>query len=490
MNKNNPKVKFGDFVKIGSNTFNFDLLTNKMDRWGDSYECYRLEAFAAFCAGSKASKTFILDTVMEYKDIVKENQGSIIYNSLAGDICSILMATTSKELLKNNMNALTSSIKKYIESDKEMINVKLRSHFTRYFHLSNISIIFSEDTTNMIDFYFDSLKAYDVPSIGGIVVKHSPTGIDFSNSDDITMTVVINIGRFVNYITDTTLSLDDNMDNFVKTIPGDAVNAIGNTIEVCFWAALIRDNSRIVNTNMSMIYLSFLTQIDYSFVNTKTGSDKCVNIQSSDERTLLAFNEFQNLFSGPISDMMRSKHSPRDMHRFTKMISYVSISNIISLFEKSDSTINEILKILMIKKSDKDFKFASTKKLLEIKADCECEKAMSVAKDLIITGRYFPLVFLKTFCSECSPKMVAFKKIDEKLEEHVHELAYRADSSLSINPLYNIHKRNDEYYGSVREVVRNPLRTTEFVKDTIFHFFSVCNKKNKPEGVVDAVQSY
>lgn len=430
-----------EVVRFGNNLINFAALAlNQTNSENAEYANKRI--FELLNPTNKFQKTISFDFYNAYKSHVESNSFSF----------EKFQSYLNFVKLRNDFEKSTI-INKIHENDYTELN-KIRAALFEDMKLTPV-VVLADHTINPVDFYFDSLKPYDEYKCNGIVL--SEDGI--LNSNEINCTIFIN----KNYLLEILKGSADDVD-YIKSI------------KVSFWAAIIRDNMRIRNTEKLLLLTDLITKLDYSFINTLSEKYKLY----CDERYNNLKSEMEKVYEKEFNVIReKGEFDSIDFKNLFEMISYIKSDihplSLISIIELCDNALNEILKSLNLIDSDTSLSFGSTSKLIENDENELCEKI----KKSILVGRLLPICFFNTYFLNEGTNFSVFQKIDKVLEDYVHHVKFSFDNTDGSSRIWKIHESNDEFYDKLRNAFKNPLIYTSGaimgIKDTVFNPVKIAN---------------
>jgi len=432
-------VRKPDYLKLNGGIINFSSL-NATQKNQDTIRYTNERIFELVNPDSRYSKQLIFDTIMRYKDI-----------GCPFSFYNFFHEITNSYTQNGNDKRFIQAFKKACKENDQIYLSKLREAMIKDLK-TNVVVLFSESTINAVDFYFDTVKSYDNPLIEGIKVNEN----GFINPNSFVITAIVNIDHILNYYYEKCES-DEPMSDIEKNV----INS--------FWAALIKDNERIIKTEKMMSVLYLLAKSNFEFVNTSaTFADI---IEYRDEKLDSELKVFYENYKEYIENILeKTNETDTSFIKFFDALKTLDLNplTILTTIEPKDPSVNNILKALKFDEVSVTDVYASSKSLSETTENEE----LNFIKKTILIGRILPLVFVNTYYFQDGKNYIKMKEIDDTLEAYVHEGNYRFSSINGTSNLNKIHFNNDAVYDELRSAFKNPLKTTGKVKNALKRVFA------------------
>ena len=297
-----------------------------------------------------------------------------------------------------------------------------------------VSLVFTDNTINCMDFCFDTIKDYSDNKIEGIQLNEN----GFLNPSKFTVTIFINKKYLAEYI--------ENPDYDDRVYIQD--------IRLSLFASIFRDGYRIEMTEKFMVILNLLAASDFTFLNTSSSQ----YVSYNDERYKNISKEFKETYS----DIFKIIGEDEEFVKLIKLLNGISANinplNILSLIEPSNKSLGSLLKIEFRDPEEKINKFISSFDLYETDEN----NIIDNVKKAILTARILPLLQFTTYYLQNSENYKTYKIIDKTLEDFIHDYMYHS-TSYYFDSLRYTHINNDDFYDNMRKVFRNPMKNTRNV---------------------------
>ena len=435
-------------IKFEKNLINFAALCpNQNDTSQIKYSNDQI--FEMYNPKNKFQLSTSYDVFNKYAKLFRESGDSLFYMNEFTNLVSKIRSSFGK--YKSDF------IKDILEEDVTDINVSrndIRLALMKDLNCK-VSVVFVKNSINPVDFCLDSNVPYDQNKCEGIVLNEH----GFLNPSEICATVFIN----KNYLA----SVLDSVNNDIE------ISDYIKDVKTSLFAAILKDGHRIEFTEKFMRIVNLLGKSNLGFLNT-TRSDFA---DYTDEKFNTAKKDFVELYKDEIDSVTNNEIFAKALYNIRSNSNNINPVDILTIIELSDKVVNDVL--VSGEKSDTNInKFISSFDLIETDED----KNVDNIKKMILTARLLPILH---FCNDYLYKSNTyriFKKIDEALEHFIHNAGWSLDVNFS--PLKELHYTNDEYYDSIRNIYKDPMKNTQVIVDA-FNRCIVFSKDDKCEECED-----
>lgn len=444
-------------VKIGNDHINFATINSRMSKDDSEIEENNRRIFEILNPLNKFSKSLIMDLVMKYKNIRSD------YNIEFYNFRSFISKNLTDDSDSGNFSS--GKIRKIREKIVNGDPVLLNTVRTALVNDTKFPLIvkFVDSSVNAIDFYFDSINNYGENKVEGIIIGDN----DIINKNNLVLTAFVNMKYILNRVGQN-IHIGENKELY-HTVAYELSDSIKNS----YYAAIIRDNYRIVATEKFMIMFNLLMKNPFSFINTTQVNEFL--LMEGEEKTKNAINEFLETNKSIIDILIDDKNSSlpfKDLYNIFDSID-LNPSTMLSILEPSDFVISSVLNGGVMNH------YASFRSLQNKNVE---EEKVNDIKDTLMISRLLPLCFFSVYYLQNGSKHKTYQKIDESLEKTVHEKEIFFISADGTYRLRDLHDINDDYYNEIRKFVSNPMNTTYRIKNVIRK--SIFGLNNNPsEGV-------
>lgn len=463
-----------DIVIIGKTAINFSTLnTEKYDKKCIEENNRRL--FEILNPTNKFAKERAFSSVCYYDKSFKGKQFSFI-----NTITTIRKYADRYGNSKQGLNKL----KEMTVHGDNMFLTKLRTALVSDLGVTKLVLILSDETVNPVDFFFTSDKDYGNGILEGIQLKEKFDTKDyFANPDSFVLTVHFNIAYVIRRLYNDFYKKEMFEKNNILWYH-DTLNELENSMSYTLWAAIYKDNFRMINTEKFMFILKLLSEGNFESANTlNAASHNTIRDLLSKEDNIPLTNEvrtFRKIYAGKCQAMgIMTRESDMSSIPFSTVSCILHDVDInpctfVSVLEPGDNEIRSFLLSVVKKCGESDrlipMKFASTNDLKTINFENRGIKELTpaaVSRNYILMMNYLPASLIIAYYFQNGENYNIVNTMLNSLVSNGECNYYELQNESGLNHIVKSLNTLFSFIDELRSSFTNPLKITHNVKHVL-----------------------